>query len=118
VWLGSKNDGLFKLATKKNFQQTLPLYSFDQNPEQANNILTLCETDSEAIWLGTPDGIFLFENGKTESYPLLTDFGKSVSAITALHEDLRDWLWIGTGGSGIFIWDKKTNRIFNYKADN
>src|SRR4051812_40598262 len=71
------------------------------------------------IWLATEDGLNRFDGTNFYVYrhnPAIPT-GLRVNHITALLEDNKGRLWIGTNGGGLSYYDRAKDSIYNYEAD-
>ncbi len=96
-WIGFNGEGLSMMLSYA-FVHYMPGKTSDEN-----NVIYI-KKYREKYFLGTPSGFHLFniETGKSESF---TDLGRPTgnAKITAYFLDIDDNLWIGTGGSGLFM---------------
>ena len=94
IWFGTEGQGLIK-NENGNFSQ---LTSKDG---LASDIVTsfIQRKDVNGIIIGTPLGISVFDLGKFSELPNLILPSKS---ITALYQDSKENIWIGTSDKGLF----------------
>ncbi|UQZ91038.1 hypothetical protein C4J81_18165 [Deltaproteobacteria bacterium Smac51] len=76
---------------------------------QANQVL---QTRDGYIWIASYDGLFRYDGRMTKFFSLEGDGFPSVS-ITALYEDSRQRLWVGTNNAGLVLMDKGKISIFS-----
>ncbi|HYW97054.1 MAG TPA: two-component regulator propeller domain-containing protein [Bacteroidales bacterium] len=84
-----------------------------------NMISSICQDHNGYIWIGTRDGLNLFDGShftafkyeRTDSFPLLDNH------ITAIHEDKNNHLWIGTFNEGLFYFDREHGRFIQFSHD-
>jgi ligand-binding sensor domain-containing protein/signal transduction histidine kinase len=88
VWLGSKNEGLFRYAD----DQTRHLSTKDGLISDV--ILTLAADQDGSVWVGTPDGLNHLRGEKIESYTSAD--GLPDDFIRSLFADHDGSLWVGT----------------------
>ncbi|MES2775690.1 MAG: two-component regulator propeller domain-containing protein [Bacteroidota bacterium] len=71
------------------------------------------------LWLATEDGLNRFDgsNFKVYRHNPSNPVGLRVNHITALFEDKKGRLWIGTNGGGLSYYDRNKDSIFNYLPD-
>ena len=75
---------------------------------------SICEDKSGAIWIGTNDGISLFNPENLFNYYKSDPFDSnslSSESITGIYEDSDGVLWIGTFYDGLNIFDRENNKI-------
>ncbi|SCI72056.1 Non-motile and phage-resistance protein [uncultured Clostridium sp.] len=74
----------------------------------------ICEDKSGAIWIGTSEGISLFNPENLFNYYKSDPFDNnsfSSDMISGIYEDNDGVLWIGTFYDGLNIFDRKNNKI-------
>jgi len=68
------------------------------------------------LWFATKDGLnrydgynfTVFSNDPFDPYSLVDN------TVTALFEDSRDWLWVGTESKGLDLYDRRTGRFHHF----
>ena len=80
------------------------------NGLSGDTVLALFEDRSNRIWIGTNQGLDVFEDGHVTSMQSL--LGGSRSAVHFVYEDLAGKLWVGTETQGLFVIDGGTTRNF------
>lgn len=74
------------------------------------------------LWIGTENGVLLYDKVKKKLMPLSevynTSFDFDISSITAIFEDLDGDIWVGTS-DGLFLFNQQTQNItrFDKRAD-
>ncbi len=68
------------------------------------SVSVILQTEDGYIWVGTAAGLARFDGLKFTHIALPSGVSASHPAITALCEDARGALWIGTESSGLFRW--------------
>lgn len=98
LWVGTMGEGLFRCD-----QSGLPKRQYlpgNGNGMPARDILSLCEDSHNTLWVGTPKGVSRFDTASETwcNYRHEHDSEHSVArgAISAIHEDRRGVLWIGS----------------------
>jgi len=104
VWVGTRDEGLFRLET--NQFQSVPGTEI-----LGLQISVLFEDQGGQLWVGTPNGLGCW-NGKTWKMYTRQD-GLSGSSISALAEDAAGNLWIGTKDGGLNCF--KDGRFVSYR---
>ncbi len=114
-WMGTKNNGLFRIEDNR-----LTDYTIDRNNREkqvsAKYIRCLFQDRSDNLWIGTwGNGIYL----KDISFPLFKGtYGKAAkdllksTMVNALVKDRQDRLWVGTSQAGITVLNKNGSLLF------
>jgi ligand-binding sensor domain-containing protein/signal transduction histidine kinase len=112
VWIGTYGSGLYKqnIKSKKitHYKSTKNLNSL------SNDFILSFAKDADRLWIGTENGLNLFEPNinKFTRYLYDSDDTTSISGnkVPSLLKDSKGNLWIGTDGGGLnmFIPDNKT----------
>jgi ligand-binding sensor domain-containing protein/signal transduction histidine kinase/DNA-binding response OmpR family regulator len=116
LWIGTYEHGLdvMNLETAKVIRH----YNRGTGTHDlsSNFIVSLFQTKSREILVGTWNGLFKYNRAKDNFTPL-PFYNLHIQAI---YEDEKQLLWICTYGSGVYIYDRHTNQIVHleYKADN
>ena len=97
-WVALRNSGISKIENG-----TTTNYKFDranQNAIPDNDILTILPLDDGRLFLGTRDGLCIYENGKFKTFD-----GNNFrhKYILSLFEDSKKNIWIGTN-DGLFTY--------------
>ncbi|MFD2034048.1 two-component regulator propeller domain-containing protein [Belliella marina] len=117
IWLASSN-GLSKVNKNGNFYTVHDISSKGQGI--GNQIKSLIVSKQGDYWLATQHGVIQMDPD-TESKTIFNSQSKPerrliADNVSALLEDQRGRIWIGTVG-GINIWDSKENRMYEIRAD-
>ncbi len=99
LWIGTTGGGLLR-SEEGEFQ----VFTTEQGLS-SNVVLSLLETASGDIWIGTDAGLNLFRDGKFKIYGLAD--GLPHETIPALAQDVHGRVWAGTQGGGIGLVDKE-----------
>ena len=112
VWLGTANglncfDGKVNVVYR-NFPTVggMGLYGSDL-------VQSILENGDD-IWFGCNDGLKILHRatGRMEPFRLATRYGVVVSSmVQTLFRAHNGWVWIGTLGQGVFIYNPQTNRL-------
>ncbi|MBN1783092.1 hypothetical protein JW948_18295 [bacterium] len=129
-WVGSNYGGLNLLDP-----ETDRFFHFRHEPDNSNSICSdsvtaLFEDSGHSIWVGTVSGLDRLDlpeesdrrpagdwiaRVRVTHIPLASDStGLPVPYITALHEDTRGFLWIGTEG-GLFVVNPDSLKFIHYR---
>ncbi len=113
MWFGS--DGLNKFDGS-NFT----IYnhnSLDSNSLCHNTVNALIEDNKNNIWVGTADGLCLYNRDK-DNFKEIEAFGNwDIINVRSLLIDENDILWVGTYGIGLFLYDLKNARMKQFTHD-
>ena len=117
LWLGAYNGGLHRFDPKIKKLERISISLDGEQSYHKEKVEIIITHDENEIWLGTENGLILFN---TETY----NFKKWVSkkgdpnsiihsAVRTLYEDEDGILWIGTRG-GLSRFDLKKNSFTNF----
>lgn len=109
IWLGLNDWGVLKFNRKTNTFKTII--------EQDLDVHAFCGTDDGKVWIGAGNTLYSYANGKLHNE---TKINKELNGpvIYSLMQDSRERLWVGTLGKGIYVYDKKGNRITHLDRTN
>lgn len=81
-----------------------------------NSITTLIERDPDSMWIGSATGLYLLdkESGSYENIPLPVES----TYIYSLYQSRNGLLYIGTGSSGLLIYNPDTRLFTHYHTGN
>ncbi|MHA4808630.1 hybrid sensor histidine kinase/response regulator transcription factor [Flavitalea flava] len=112
LWIGTYEHGLdvMDLRTEKVIRH----YDAgnDSNSIKSNFIVTLYQTRSKDILVGTWNGLFRY-NRKTDNFSALPFFNTQIQAI---HEDQQGTIWACTYGYGVSFYNPLTGRSGHLRA--
>jgi ligand-binding sensor domain-containing protein/signal transduction histidine kinase/DNA-binding response OmpR family regulator len=105
LWVGTDNDGIYKLD-----QQGRSYHFAPGNNSVPYTVMSLIEDDAGNIWGGSfLQGLFRLEKktGRCIYYPNRPDtMGNTAqNKIFCFAKDNRNRLWIGTNGAGVYVFD-------------
>jgi len=113
VWIGTENNGLYKLKSLSNVDH----YVYDANRNtslNSNKINIIYEDMFGIIWIGSQSGINKFDKQKQyfKHHQHLPNKPKSINSnmIWSLHQDADGNLWAGTE-DGVNIFDSETGNV-------
>ncbi len=117
LWLGTNGQGLDMINTKGNpdaiVTQKYNHNTNNPNSLSSNNVRCIFEDHSGRLWIGTSNGLNLFDKktGKFKVYQSSFDISTiSNNEIRCIFEDKNNNLWIGTQ-AGLNRWDPSTDQF-------
>lgn len=113
--LASKGKGILNLNLENG-----NITSFLNHPNINKNVRKLCFDDTQNLWIGTYDGLFVYhKNKKITVLKNKTNSLKSLSknSVKSLFKDKKGSIWIGTYYGGINIWDKSNVNFTNITSN-
>lgn len=116
IWLATEN-GLSRFDGNQFvfYQKSNPLYS----NFHASSINTLCETNTNELWVGTENGVYIYNQVKDTFTPFLEKTSNNTgitSWITHIIQDKEKNIWIATRKQGIFQYNIQTNKLIQYEV--
>nr|WP_288833023.1 hybrid sensor histidine kinase/response regulator transcription factor [uncultured Flavobacterium sp.] len=94
-FLGRSNAGLFVYNYKKN-KISQPLKEALKNENQ--NYTAIFKDSRGIVWIGTQDGLSVWQPSKAELHTLFTDDGLVNNSIKGITEDKQGLIWVTTAG--------------------
>ncbi len=122
IWLGFDGGGLCKMSQVEDHFETSAFifHQFKANEDAENSIshntvLSICEGNSNTIWVGTFGGGLNKLNLKTNKFEIFSESeGLTNNNIYGIIKDESDHLWISTNfGISEFITESNTFRNYN-----
>lgn len=114
LWIGTKNEGLYRIS-----EQVVTVYRHPDGPE-FNSVRATLQDRAGNIWFGSSGGLSRFSNGQFTSYRRDAVDGQHLSnVVTGLYEDRDGALWVGTADGvtrfkdGRFLEDRTLSRQVN-----
>ena len=115
IWLATRDYGVILFDKHKGV-----IDNFDKsNGLASNNIRVIVEGENQTLWLGTEEhGVFLLD---TKSRVFI-DFKKDlnlpdetpIKKVKSLYYDEDGFLWVGTNGYGLSVFNLKNKTVHNY----
>jgi diguanylate cyclase (GGDEF)-like protein len=122
LWLGSEDDGAIYWSPKASLFNNIYNARGGRNKKvlSHNNVWSIHQQDENTLWVGTRNGLNLFNlsDGTTQSF-LVSDDEKvqySSSSINDIEAGKNNQLWLSTRG-GILRFDSKTGKTYPLKID-
>lgn len=117
IWLATEN-GISYFTPKStlfNYEVTNQSYPNILSELKKKNITAISKFSDGRIWIGTSDGLFLFENTYKPELKIITEFnGMHIWSLACLDEDE---LWVGTYGNGLFRYKYNQNKKSNFNLE-
>jgi len=108
-FLVRSNAGLFVYNYKKN-SISQPLKELLKNENQ--NYTAVFKDSRGMVWIGTQDGLSVWQPSKAELHTLFTDDGLVNNSIKGIAEDKQGLIWITTaGGVSRIVLDSKEKKL-------
>lgn len=122
LWIATNGGGLDRLDPKSNQWQHYRHDPANPNSLSHNSVRTLCRSSDGALWIGTEGGgldRLEFKNIQSSifkhyQYDPARSNRLSHNYINSLLEDRYGYLWIGTNGGGLDVFDYKDNIFVNF----
>lgn len=113
LWIGSYAKGLSVLDVNEEKFSALDI------PLENDLINAVLKDSRGRFWLGTEDGLLLFENNKVSHFRHNPGNSRSISsnAINCLFEDSKRQIWTGHWNGGINLFDETTRSFIRYLPD-
>ncbi|MCB0279057.1 MAG: hypothetical protein KDD94_06135, partial [Calditrichaeota bacterium] len=117
LWISTRGGGISRINLKQKPFAHLTVYDGLTH----NRTTSIAETPDNKLWIGTREGISIYDR-KTSSYSYLTEgSGKERlkdNYVRVLSYDRSGGLmWIGTQNSGLASYDYKSNHMSYYESD-
>ncbi|MFC5683282.1 hybrid sensor histidine kinase/response regulator transcription factor [Flavobacterium sp. MAHUQ-51] len=109
--LGIYDDGLLKFNLHNNQIERIKLGS------NYLDVITFFEDSDNTIWIGTEYGIYTYTNNVIHKEDKINN-QLSDKSVYGIVKDKQGKLWIGTTGSGIFVFDKNEKLLLHLTEDN
>lgn len=106
IWLASSGEGVFRYDPSSKIMRQYPAVA--KIPHDLAR--TIFEDSSGTIWVGTQEGLCRY-NPSQDRFVAVGGKDGAMIDITTLFEDGYNNLWVGSRGQGLFLYDKKSNRL-------
>ena len=113
--LATKGKGVLSFNNKSKIVES-PI----KNPSLHLNVRKLCFDNQKNLWIGTYDGLFIYDSNKTLTVlknNLNNPKSLSKNSIKSLFKDKKGSIWIGTYYGGINIWDNANINFTNLTSN-
>lgn len=116
TWIGSEQEGVFQIN-----QETKEIRHFVQNGKEglpSNMVRKLFPTESGEIWIGTREGLFIYnileETSSVLKYNKYDPFSLGHNSIRDIYRDDTGNIWVGTYSGGVSVLYPNTNNFKHY----
>ncbi len=121
MWLACYGGGLDLAVRQKDTWAFRTFFTWSKEVKEAR---VLCQDHNGMIWLGTGEGVILFNPDKTamgqKAYrQLLTNKNPKMDEVHAILEDSKHRVWVAITGTGVVLYDNrgKTPRLVRVFAN-
>src|SRR6218665_2200827 len=116
IWFGVSREVLYYLEPGAALPVPLEKTSLNNNHEQITSIISIREDDFGNTWFASgSEGLFSTNASKNVFRNFMQDpaalSGLRSRIITCFFEDRNKKIWVGTNGSGIFVFDPTTQQM-------
>ncbi|MFT7032308.1 MAG: signal transduction histidine kinase/ligand-binding sensor domain-containing protein [Cyclobacteriaceae bacterium] len=119
IWFGSNQAGLSLFNENDQKFEYYPLKSIDENDLLLNRVRAIKEDEKGNLWLGTFDGLIIFNPDTHVETKIVNDpdnpYSLNNNAILNIYEDKRGNYWLGAYHGGINYLDKNFNVFKHYQ---
>ena len=117
LWLGTFGDGLISMdLNSKEFEEIGDVNSSGDYNDETENIQRLMVDGQNNFWVGTDDGLYLFDGiNDFTGVDLKVPSENLISVFTMVR--IGSKLWIGTLGQGLIVYDLEGGESLVYKSD-
>lgn len=79
-------------------------------------VFDICQTRDGFLWVATKDGLNRYDgyNFKIFTHDPFAPFSPAENIVTAIFEDSRGWLWVGTESKGVDLYDRRSDRFYHF----
>lgn len=79
-------------------------------------VYSISQTSDGFLWFATKDGLNRYDgyNFKIFNHDPFFPYSLAENTVTALFEDSRGWLWVGTDSKGVDLYDRKTGLFHHF----
>ena len=120
IWIGTYGDGVnYYHPQKENFVHIKQQLNNSNNLN--NNFVNVLYEDGNLLWIGTENGINLYDEKNGSYRYFVHDPSNSQTigsnAIWSIFRDSRHNLWVGTWAGGLNLFDSNTGTFTRFKHD-
>lgn len=107
IWIG----GFYRLKSYNLATKEISEYNV------GDPITYITQKDEHSLWVGTINGLFVFDKQKNKVMPFDTNF--DIQCINMVYNDPSGkYSYFGTYGNGLFIYDNHTKQVTRYYDEN
>lgn len=121
LWIGTYRGGLDRLEPDTGHLTVFRHDEKDAHSLSSDRVLAVLEDDQQRLWVGTADGLNLFDqsSGTFVRYGRDADNPQSLrdSDIMSLYQDRGGVLWVGTRLGGASHWNPRSWLLGHYRSD-
>ena len=99
-----------------NFKSIHPTTGKTEHYNTDYPITYITSKSKEELWIGTVNGLYLFNKRKKEMREMLPS--ADMGTVNTIYQDGNQTTYIGTHGSGIWIYQNQSGNLTNYYTDN
>ena len=79
-------------------------------------VIAVCQSRDGFMWMATKDGLNRYDgyNFKIFTHDPFAPYSPAENTVTALFEDSRGWLWVGTESKGVDLYDRRSDRFYHF----
>ncbi len=113
LWVGTDNDGIYRLENNDHSRHLTPLGSEYSVPP---TVMKMLDDDSGNLWLGSYLSGLAYMDKRTGRCIYFDDRMKALNenSVLSLAKDRRGRLWIGTNGTGVYLFDLKKKKYIDH----
>jgi ligand-binding sensor domain-containing protein/serine phosphatase RsbU (regulator of sigma subunit) len=121
LWIGTDN-GLNKYNSAIDGFESFTALTYQNQNKLITSITSIIQDKSDIIWIGSLQGLIkmeqrkqsfrLYDNGK-DNTPLFSN-----NYVSAILKDNNRRIWVGTWGTGLHVFNRKSNQIEKFNAAN
>lgn len=106
VWAG----GYYNLKCYNTFTKEIDCYSMDFP------ITYITSKDENNLWIGTINGLYHFNKQNKTMKPI--NLSSEIGCINTIYQDSNKVTYIGTHGSGMWVYNNHTDKVTHYYSKN
>lgn len=119
IWIGTRQGGLNRFDPRLGRFDVFQHDPLDPSSLSDDTVNALFTARDGTLWVGTDGGLDRYDpsTGGFKHYPAGGSSGLSSQKVSAVHEDSRGDLWIGTQDGGLNRFDRVTGQFEAFKYD-
>ena len=119
LWVATEGDGLIRLNISTGENAVFKHNPSDSRSISSNLVRTISTDTDGRIWVGTFNGLSIFEDGQFQNiYSDPFSHGSlSQSSVRCITRDSQGGMWLGTWLGGINYWHLLKNRFINIRRE-